>query len=259
MPDHWQTFASRWNRLGSPMRPCTEDIEHFRAALGESPGSCLLLGVTPELASLSANLTAIDNSPDMIRALWPQDSASILGDWLDMPFEDNAFDNIFGDGCPVLLAFPKQHERFFTEISRILRPGGKLILRAFVCADEVETPEQVCKEAALGRIQGFHAFKWRLSMAISSLTPDFTFPVSESLRIFDQHFPDRQRLAEATGWALQDIATLDLYRDSAARYSYPTLSRLRSTIPSELIETDLRYGQYELAERCPMLVLERRP
>lgn len=258
MPGHWQNFASRWNRLGSPMRPCAEDVRNFQTALDDTPGNCLLLGVTPELADLSSQLTAIDNSPDMIRALWPQAKRSVLGDWLDMPFEDASFDNIIGDGCPVLLAFPLQQERLFTEVARILRPGGKLILRAFVCAAQAESPQQVCHEARQGNIKGFHAFKWRLSMAIASQSPDHTFQVSETLRTFDLEFPDRQQLGDVTGWDMQDIATLDLYRDSIALYSYPPLSELRKTFPKALVETALMYGHYELAERCPLLVLERR-
>lgn len=80
MSAHWQTFAARWSRLGPPLRPGPEDVEHFRRALGDTPGECLLLGVTPELSGLSARLTALDNSADMIRALWPQDRHVLLGD-----------------------------------------------------------------------------------------------------------------------------------------------------------------------------------
>jgi SAM-dependent methyltransferase len=258
MSGHWQNFAGHWNRLGSPMRPSAEDVAHFRAALGEMPGDCLLLGVTPELADLSTRLTAIDNSADMIGALWPQDKRAILGDWLDMPFGDASFDNIVGDGCPVLLGFPRQQARLFAEAARLLKPGGKLLLRAFVCSAQAESPAQVCHAARQGNIKGFHAFKWRLSMAIASQTPGYTFCISETLRTFDRHFPDRQQLADATGWAMQDIATLDLYRDSTALYSYPPLSELRKLLPDMLVETGLMHGHYELAERCPLLVLERR-
>jgi len=258
MSDHWQNFAGRWNRLGSPMRPCAEDVRNFQSALGDAKGSCLLLGVTPELADISPQLTAIDNSHDMIRSLWPHRNSSVLGDWLDMPFEDASFDNVIGDGCPVLLEFPLQQERFFAEVARVLKPGGRFLLRAFVCAAQAESPEQVCDEARQGNIKSFHAFKWRLSMAIASQTPDYTFKVSETLRTFEAQFPDRQQLAKVTGWDRKDIDTLDLYRDSIALYSYPPLARLRQTFAREFVEAEVVHGHYELAERCPLLVLERR-
>lgn len=254
---HWNAFASRWNRLGSPMRPCNEDVANFQQVLGNNPGDCLLLGVTPELANLTPQLVALDNSADMIRALWPHDRTSILGDWLDMPFVDCSFDHIVGDGCPVLLGFPAQCVRFFSEASRVLKPGGRMLLRAFVGAEMAETPKQVCQTALAGDIKSFHAFKWRLSMALSGQHSDYTFDIAQTLDYFDQLFPDREQLAIRTGWSMHDIATIDFYRDSSARYSYPTLSRLRKIISPSLRETSVIYGSYELAERCPLLVLER--
>lgn len=254
---HWQSMAQGWNRLGSPLRPCPEDVENFRTALDEMPGRCLLLGVTPELAQLSAQLVALDNSADMIRALWPQDKRAILGDWLAMPFEDAAFDHVIGDGCPVLLDHPLQHACFFAEAARVLKPGGRLLLRAFVGAEQTETPEQVCAMALAGEICGFHAFKWRLSMALAGHAPDYTFPIAQTLATCERLLPDRTRLAAATGWRMQDIATIDFYRGSTARYSYPPLHALLATLPLELHCSELLYGRYELAERCPLLVLER--
>ena len=258
MSAHWQTFAARWNRLGSPLRPCPEDVEHFRRALGETPGDCLLLGVTPELAGLSAHLTALDNSADMIRALCPQDRYALLGDWLDMPFEDASFDHVIGDGCPVLLDHPLQHERLFAEAARVLKPRGRLVMRVFVGAEQPESPEQVCSLALAEDIRGFHAFKWRLSMAIAAQSRDYTFGIADTLHTFERLLPDRARLAAITGWRMQDIATIDFYRDSSARYSYPPLSALRCIVPLALREVEVRYGSYELAERCPILVWERR-
>lgn len=255
---HWQNMAKGWNHLGFPLRPSPEDVEHFRRSLGDMPGECLLLGVTPELADLSSHLTALDNSADMIRALWPQHRRAVLGDWLDMPFEEAAFDHVIGDGCPVLLNHPLQHQRLFAEAARVLRPGGRLVLRIFVGAEQPESPEQVCDMALAGEIRSFHVFKWRLSMALATHAPDYTFPIAETLAAFERLLPDRRRLAAATGWPRQDIATLDFYRGSTARYSYPPLSALRRIIPLELHEIAMHQGNYELAERCPILVWERR-
>ena len=158
----------------------------------------------------------------------------------------------------MLLEFPQQQAQLFSEVVRVLKPGGRMVLRAFVCAAQTESPQQVCHEALQGNIKGFHAFKWRLSMAIASQTPGYTFRIAETLRTFDRHVPDRQQLTDATGWAIQDVDTLDLYRDSTALYSYPPLSQLRKLLPKALVEIDLMNGHYELAERCPLLVLERR-
>jgi SAM-dependent methyltransferase len=256
---HWQDFAKKWNRLGSPLRPCAEDVENFRLAMGSDPGRCLLLGVTPELAELSPTLTAIDNSAAMIAALWTSqqiDKVAIQGDWLDLPFSKGSFDTIIGDGCLVLLSHPTQHERFFEQLRRVIRPGGKIMLRLFVSSEQKESREFVCHEALSGKIKGFHAFKWRLSMAIASEVTDHNLNVAETCETFDRLIPDRNQLASVTGWRSEDIETIDFYRNSETRYSYPTLSQVRKTIHPALQEIGLMQGSYELAERCPILILE---
>lgn len=258
---HWQDFARQWNRLGSPLRPCAEDVENFRTAMGSDPGRCLLLGITPELADITPQLTAIDNSAAMIGALWKQQDIGkevIQGDWLALPFPQGAFDTIIGDGCLVLLSHPVQHRRFFEQLVRVIAPGGKILLRVFVGPDQRESRELVCSDALGGKMKSFHAFKWRLSMAIASETAGHNFNVAETLATFDRLIPDRELLASATGWRAEDIATIDFYRNSAARYSYPTLVQVRECIPASLKETGLIYGHYELAERCPILILESR-
>jgi SAM-dependent methyltransferase len=256
---HWDGLASQWNRLASPLRPCAEDVEIMRRALAPGDGLYLLLGVTPELASLPSNLVAIDNNAAMIGALWPRNQAAprvIQGDWLSMPFASRTFDAIIGDGSLTLLSYPTQYERLFGQLKRVVKPGGKILIRLFVSPEQSETSEHVCHEALSGRIRSFHAFKWRLSMAIAAASPEHNVSVAETHATFDRLLPDRHRLAEVTGWNLEDIATIDLYRGSSARYSYPTLAQVRQILPQGIKEIGLAQGSYELAERCPTLILE---
>ena len=254
--NHWQELAKKWHRLASPLRPCSEDVENFRLAMGNDPGRCLLLGVTPELAEITPDITIIDNNDMMIAALLPNKANATLGDWLDLPFAGSSFNTVIGDGCLVLLSYATQYERFFKQMSNILTLGGKFLLRVFVGAEEGEDRELVCNEALSGKIKSFHAFKWRLSMAIASESHDFSVNVAETCATFNRLLPNRKRLAAASGWELSDIETIDFYRDSPARYYYPPLSQVRTTLSASFKESNMIYGHYELAERCPILVLE---
>lgn len=253
--NHWQSFAQKWNRLGSPLRPCAEDVENFRLAMGSTSGRCLLLGVTPELAGLSARLTAIDNCAAMIGALWPGKQPALQGDWLALPFQSATFDTIVGDGCLTLLSHPRQYQKFFAQLQRALTPGGRILLRVFASPEQRESRELVCREALNGKIKSFHAFKWRLSMAIASESVDHTFDIAETYASFERLIPDRHLLAAATGWNIDTIETIDIYRGSTAQYSYPTLSQVRACLPPGLTQIDMIFSRYELAERCPILVL----
>ena len=259
--NHWNDLARQWYRLASPLRPCREDVEIIRQLVEPGGGLCLLLGVTPEFTSLPMRLVAIDNSAAMIGALWPGNQAGrnvVRGDWLDMPFAANLFDTIIGDGSLTLLSYPLQYERLFTQLNRTLKPGGKILIRFFLSPEQGETCADVCHDALSGRIGSFHAFKWRLSMAVAMELQSPNISVADTHAAFNRLLPDRKRLAKASGWSHEDIATIDLYCGSPARYSYPTLSQLRRVLPQCLKETGLLQGSYELAERCPILILEPR-
>ncbi len=231
----------------------------MRQGIDSPNASCLLLGVTPELARLPVRMTAIDNNAAMIAVLWSANQpehAAIQGDWLDMPFQKNSFTHILGDGSLTLLAYPLQYQQLFTHLNQLLKPDGKVLLRLFINPEQGETCAHVCQQAMHGQIGSFHAFKWRLSMALSAESGLPNICVGNTHATFNRLLPDRSALVEATGWHLDDIATIDLYRGSVAQYSYPTLAQVRRILLPEFRETDLLQGSYELAERCPTIMLE---
>ena len=76
---------------------------------------------------------------------------------------------------------------------------------------------------------------------------------------FIRWFPDRAALARATGWARDDIDTIDVYDGSAEVYSFPTRRELLAIVPDGFAAARfIEAGRYPLAERCPLLILETR-
>ena len=224
----------------------------MRQALGRNPGRGLLLGVTPELARLTADIVAIDNNFGMISVIWPGGPV-VQADWLCLPFRQNSFDFVIGDGSLTMLSYPEGYIKFFAQIKTALKPSARAVFRAFVTPETAELRQSVMDAAFAGKIGNFHAFKWRLAMALVAerKTPDIA--VSDIYNAFQKEVPDRQKLVQATGWPKQDIDTIDVYRDSAAVYSFPTLSQLRQVVTAGWREQPLVHGSYELAERCPVL------
>ena len=51
------------------------------------------------------------------------------------------------------------------------------------------------------------------------------------------------------------IATIDAYRGAPACYSFPTLAELRAVLAGAFSEQACRMLDYELGERCPILLL----
>ena len=76
---------------------------------------------------------------------------------------------------------------------------------------------------------------------------------------FERMFPDRRALAAATGWERENIDTIDAYKDSSDIYSFPTREELLTVIPNAFVNVRfLSSGDYDLAERCPIVAMERR-
>ena len=231
----------------------------MRTALG-SRSPLLILGVTPELTSLSDELVAVDRSPEMIDGVWPGDTArrrAIAADWRSLPLPDRSMAAAVGDGTFNVLTYPDGCRALCTELRRVLERDAVAVVRAFCAPEEGEDPAAVISDARAGRIANFHAFKWRLAMALASETPNPNVAVEAIRSTFLRLVPDRSQLAREAGWSRQDIDTIDVYEGSEEIYCFPTQSRLLDLLSETFsVSRARRVGAYPLAERCPLVVLE---
>ena len=130
-------------------------------------------------------------------------------------------------------------------------------MRVFIRPDRPESPEQVHNALAAGEIGSFHAYKWRLAMALHPSLLEGVRPATV-WQTWQNQGPDAQALAAATGWPAAQIATIDSYREAQATYYFPTLGELQQTLATHFDLLDLHLPRYELGERCPLLALRPR-
>ncbi|NHZ92766.1 methyltransferase type 11 [Massilia sp. CCM 8733] len=256
--DHWQAHARQWSRIGGPLRPCAQDVAIMRAILGPAPGLGLLLGVTPELTVLSERLISVERDAAMIERHWlPRGSGQSVrqGDWLELPLAPDSVDFASGDGSLTMLRYAGGYARLFGQLYACLRNQATLALRVFAAPEWPETPQQVADDALRGAIGSFHAFKWRLAMALAGQAGDPDIAVGTIGEAVGRLAPERDALAQRAGWPRADIDTIDAYRGSVAVYSFPTLAQLRCAIPAGFEEIGVFYGTYELAQCCPIIAL----
>jgi SAM-dependent methyltransferase len=223
----------------------------------------IILGVTPELVHLPwpshTRLLAFDHSADMIASVWRPHltirSSVLQGSWQNMPLPDKSADLVIGDGCFTVLPSTDACRAVLAESARVLKQTGLLVLRCFIRPEIPESFDDVLDAVHRGMIGSFHALKWRVAMA---MTPDkeFTVVVKDIHAVFERLFPDRKQLAESTGWPLAVIDTIDAYKGMDTRYTFPTLSVFRQLALSFVDVVEIRYGNYELAERCPIFSLK---
>lgn len=269
---HWDQFACRWHHWGPPLRPSPEDIGILESAVarwsrpsGGDDLHALLCGVTPEIAGMawpdSTRLLAVDRSPAMIHRVWPGDvpgrRRAVTGDWFDLPVEPNSQDVVIGDGCLATLDYPASQQQWAAALHRVLRPQGMLVVRCFVQPPERESLDELFQELAAGQIGSFHAFKWRLAMALQD-------DCRQGVRMCDIWTAwraagiDQPQLLARTRWPQAAVDTLDLYQGHDGRLNFPTLAEHRELFSAAFEELAIEVPHYELGERCPTLVYRAR-
>jgi SAM-dependent methyltransferase len=257
--NHWNAFYQRWKGLPPPLRPHADVVCAIRENLPAGGDPVLLLGVTPELATIAPNLLAVDRSEMMIAKVWPGNAAGCRvrrDDWLTMELPPHSFAAAIGDGSLNAVTYPDGQEQVYRQLLRFVKPGGRLLFRVYLTPWPGETIDQVAA-TAWNKAQGtFHAFKWRLMMALVARSGVANVAVADVRELFISLFPDRLKLAAASGWSEADIDSIDVYKDSTEVYSFPTERQFLSLVPKTIRHVKLMpAGTYELAGRCPIAVM----
>jgi SAM-dependent methyltransferase len=198
----------------------------------------------------------------MIRSVWPgrlrpRDEA-LCADWLRLPLEGKSVDLVLSDGCLSTLPYPRGYAEVCAELLRVLREGGRCVARCFVLPEKPERPEDVLADLRAERAGGFHAFKWRLVMALQP-DPETGVMLAEVWHAFHQAEGDFASLALRCGWPLEAVRTIEAYRGVKARYSFPALGEIRDLfIDAGFSVGEIFHPAYELGDRCPSVTLETR-
>jgi hypothetical protein len=258
---HWNEYYRAWPQLTPPLRPNHEVVAAVKQEIRDVPGRTLLLGVTPELADVAVDLVAVDRNPSLISHVWPGNTTSrraIVGDWLNANFAPGSFSACIGDGSIAMVDFPHGMRRLCERICDALKEGGRFAGRVYLAPDAGETIATVREAAVSGAVRNFHAFKLRLAMALAAETGRTRIPVREIFSAFCEMFADRADLVRVTGWDSGHINTIDYYESSPVAYHFPTQRQLRSAIPDTFCNVRfVAAGTFELAERCPLLAMDK--
>lgn len=227
------------------------------------PLSVAVLGVTPELIGLSwppqSVVYAYDQSAEMIQSIWPAPPTSkaviTQSRWQTLPVKREFFDAVVGDGSLNALPHLDDYEEVFEELYRTTRPSAKIVLRCFARPEHPESISDLIQVTRKGQIKSFHAFKWHLAMSLAADTHG-SVTLSEIYSTFTANF-NREELTKCSHWAPDIIATIDAYRSSPTRYTFPTRSEWQKLSQGHWRINSIQTGTYELADRCPTLSFEK--
>jgi hypothetical protein len=267
---YWRLFARSFGSLRPPLRPCGEDLEIARKTIAEvsetlqgRPLRSLLLGVTPELATMAwpepCTLVAADNCLPMIQAVWPEAGRqrwAICADWRELPFSSSSLDIVLGDGSANCVKYPDGLRQVASELRDLIGAGGKLILRCYAQTESPETPDEVFADKDNPALPSFHHFKFRLLMAMQA-------DANRGVQVSDVYRAWRARanggcLRSGPGWQARDLATIEFYKDADTIHTFPTLTQFRAVLAEYFDEIAVHTPRYVLGERCPTMVLAPR-
>ena len=266
---HWDKHAAQWQLLESPLRPNRQDVAYYEWAARQAHDSsggerskALLLGVTPEIASMhwppETRLLAVDCCKEMVRDVWPlhgrHDALAVCGDWFSLPAFSGKMEFVVGDGCFTLVDYPKGYLKLASSIHAALSKGGRVVLRFFVRPEVREDIKDIALDLENERIGSFHAFKWRLAMALHSDDLAEGVILADVWQCWHDLFSEKNEVFRRLGWSEQVLATINNYQGVRTRYTFPTLEEIRLLFNQLFEEEDCHFAEYELADRCPIMI-----
>jgi SAM-dependent methyltransferase len=255
----WAGFYRRWRQLEPPLRPHPDVCAAVRRLIAGHADRALLLGMTPEFAPLAAQTVAVDWSDKALSVIWAGNGPTqhaLKGNWLRLPCTAAVFSAAIGDGSFNCLEYPGDYECVFDELARAVRPGGRIVVRVYLTPDPCDLLPATRVRTMAGGVRNIHELKWRVANALCAASGEPNLPVTSILDGFNRTFPDRLALRRATGWTGEEVAQVDAYDRLPDVFSFPTARQLL-TVAERFARCRLvAAGDYALAERCPLLVMD---
>jgi SAM-dependent methyltransferase len=256
---HFQRLATQWDKIGLPMRPLSPVASVLKSLMPENTKQALLLGVTPEFAALAEDTTALDHSAGMIAQIWPGDgpnTRAVQGSWLNMPFEDDSFDVVIGDGSLTLLPFPEKVENVLSEIARVLRPDARAVLRCFVALDNALTDDELRSYATSLKNKSIDALRFRFAINAVHAANSPNITAAQAWRDFAELYPDPEPMLSENGWNVADFARFQMYKDNSMSMNFPNRAQLSNLCARHFSAVSFHdSGDYPMAELCPIVVM----
>lgn len=245
--------SNNWDKLKAPARPTESVVNDFKSLVPEGP--ILLLGVTPEIANSYDNVLAVDRDPKMIENVWPGDTNNkmAVNAYWETFLPGKKFKGVIGDVAVTMLADKNSINSFHKKAFDMLNPGGTVAQRIFHKPSDPITREQLIDMLSKPATINFNAFKWMLFMCYAEETHS-KIKLRNILTLFNQICPVREFAARDTGWSIDDINTIELYKDSDWEVIVMSKKEWLETVPKDAINVKFTYQtDYDLAELCPIL------
>jgi hypothetical protein len=248
-----QKHSNNWDKLKAPARPSQSVIDVYKSLI--PGGDIFLLGVTPEIANSYDNIMAVDYDIKMIENVWPGDTetkSATNSSW-ETFLTSKKFDGVIGDVALTLLADKKSITTFNQKAFGMLKPGGVIAQRIYHKSKETITRDMLIDMLSKPAAMNFTAFKWLMFSCYAEETHS-KIQLKNILKLFNEICPVREFASKDTGWSIDDINTIDIYKETNWEIIVMSKKEWLETVPKGAVNVQFTYNDdYDLAELCPVL------
>ena len=225
----------------------------------------IILGVTPALTRLNwpsgTVATGFDSSPNVIRALWPSQLPkqweAICCPWQEIPRHRESCHVVVGDGALNVCRYPEGIQTLLATVRQVLHRDGILVLRCYVRPESCESAEQLFSVMRSGVGVSVDQFKFRLYLSTQrSVTRGVS--VRDAYEEIANRGVTTRTMIEDFGWSPASVAPFELWPQSTAVYTFPTLQELKALLLDDFQILDVVTPTYPLGEHCPTITCSLR-
>lgn len=264
----WHGLVDAWknNGLRPPWVPTFEDVTLMRNAcpkelFAQTKPRVLILGVTPALVLAhwldGFEIKAADFDGDMIEAIWPKEendrAEAVCANWANLPFPDDYFDLVIGDGSFCALPGQSHYPQVLSEILRVKSKSAPIIARFFVRQEPCHTFSDIVDLSGRLLFADHDASELRFLTVLASCNQDGTMDhelISGKMR---RAWGDPERFI-ASAWPDEDQAKIfRLILERKQSLNFPTLKQIDQQVSLFGLRMTTHVPNYRLGKFCPTI------
>lgn len=266
--EQWQKMSYIFlNHISKPLRPDSEDLSICneliqRISQDNIELNALILGVTPEYCNLSwpknSKLTAVDKTIDMIKNVWPgKENQVILGNWEEVPLENQSIDLTLCDGGLHLLEQPEKLNKFVDKLSQITKENGYLLVRLFIPSTCKESTSDVLNKLISGDIPSLNYLKMRFASALQNNAKEGVklSDIWDALHTIEK---DQEKLSKLLNWDLDELKAINVYQNSDVKYHLMSVDEAIELFKNSFNVEDIIYPSYLDGQFYPTIILKKK-
>lgn len=264
----WRGHVHVWknNGIGPPWVPNFEDVTLMQDAFLESGHSgsgmrVLVLGVTPAIVMARwlerFEIRAADYDKDMIEALWPADAGDraevVCADWSDLPYPDDHFDLVVGDGSFCALPSLAHYPAVLAEIMRIKRKAAPIIVRCFVRPEVPPTFHDIVSSAGTLLLPDYEPVELRFLTLMAACGSNGVLDHQAIAGKISQEWGDLDQYIAGMCPDKGNEALFRLALERKTRLNFPTYRQIEEQFAIFGLLGKARVPSYRVGEYCPTI------